>query len=319
MEQARISVIIINYKTPGLTLQAIRSLYKELDLHQDCIVVVDNCSGDDSVNQIKAGIHQDNWPGEIRLIESDRNGGFSYGNNLGIAQIKARGYLLLNSDAMVLPGAVINMWKALQHSPELGIIGPKVVDENLSPQVSCFVNHTLANEFLQLAKTGILTRILGFFGVKEVALEPVSQQQQVDWVSFVCVLIRAEAYQDIGTMDDGYFMYKEDNDYCRRAWKKGWKVLYYPDASVIHLNQGWSAKQLSRKPDFYYQSRARYFYKYYGMSGYILANLLWLSGRVIYWLREQIEHKTPVTPEKAWLDIWTFKFGTRPVWPDDKA
>ncbi len=314
---ARIAAVIINYKTPALCLEAVRSLYSELDSAQDQIVVVDNCSDDGSIDALRLAIATKPWSGRIEILESEYNGGFSYGNNFAMSKVNAKAYLLLNSDATVKPGAVLAMWEALQADAKRALVGPLVLGDDEASQVSCFVDRSPWNEFLATAKTGLFTKLFGCFGVQEVALPPGSPEREVDWLSFVCVLVRGTAYQDVGPMDEGYFMYKEDNDYCRRARAKGWQVYYLPKAGVIHLNKGWSAKQWARQPAFFYESRTRYFRKYYGFSGFIWANGLWTLGRLIHLSREIVQHKPPSVAAYAWRDIWTLRSGTKPIKLDE--
>jgi len=311
---ARIVAVIINYKTPALCLESVRSLFSELDSEQDQIIVVDNCSNDGSVDQLRQAISLEPWPqSRIKVVESEYNGGFSYGNNFAMKQVVATAYLLLNSDATVVPGAIQAQWEALQADSKRAIVGPLVLGDDGGAQVSCFIDRSPWNEFLATAKTGLLTKMFGWFGVREVALPPGQPECEVDWLSFVSVLIRGAAYQDIGLMDDGYFMYKEDNDYCRRARAKGWKVYYLPKAEVIHLNKGWSAKERARQPTFFYESRTRYFRKYYGFTGYILANMLWTLGRLIHLFREIVQQKPSSVAAYAWRDIWTLSPGTKAI------
>lgn len=310
----RIVAIIINYKTPILCLEAVRSLFSELDSELDQIMVIDNCSNDGSIEQIKQAILSEPWPqNRIKVMSTDYNGGFSYGNNFAMTQVKASAYLLLNSDATVMPGAIQKQWDALQSDSKRAIVGPLVLGDDGGNQVSCFIDRTPWNELLATAKTGLLTKVLGWFGIREVALPPGEPEREVDWLSFVSVLIRGTAYQDIGAMDDGYFMYKEDNDYCRRAREKGWKVYYLPNAEVIHLNKGWSAKEQARQPAFFYESRTRYFRKYYGFTGFLLANVLWTLGRLIHLIRELIQQKPASGAAYAWRDIWTLRPGTKTI------
>jgi len=310
----RIAAVIINYKTPALCLAAVRSLYSELDPTQDQIVVVDNCSNDGSVVELRKAVLSEPWPVErIEILASDYNGGFSYGNNYAMSKVNAEAYFLLNSDAMVKPGAVQAMWAALKVDSKRAIVGPLVLGDDGASQVSCFIDRSPWNEFLATAKTGLLTKIFGWFGVREVALPPGGSEREVDWLSFVSVLIRGSAYQDIGPMDEGYFMYKEDNDYCRRARAKGWKVYYLPKAGVIHLNKGWSAKERARQPGFFYESRTRYFKKHYGFTGFILANVLWVLGRLIHLFREVVQQKPSSVAAYAWRDIWTLRSGSKPI------
>ncbi|MEF3075497.1 glycosyltransferase family 2 protein [Methylobacter sp. Wu1] len=303
--QLRLVVIIINYKTPQLVCYALTSLAGQIDKSCDRAVVVDNKSQDNSVAEILNFVESKQWTSWVNVIPSEVNGGFSAGNNLGIQSAKAKYYLLLNSDAFVRDNAINELLNAAEANPGAGIIGPKLEWSDGQPQTSCFYNLTPWNEFLKAASTGILSKTLKYFDIHEVAMPICSSPATPEWISFACVLIQAKVIDDIGLMDDGYFMYREDNDYCRRARNAGWKILYWPLARVVHLNQGYSnSKKIVRLPAYYYMSRSRYFLKYYGRSGLFAANVLWILGRGISLLREFIERKQPVVHPNTWKDIW---------------
>lgn len=316
VKPVRIAAVIINYKTPDLTLAAVRSLYEQMDAQRDAIFVVDNFSNDSSLETLREAFVQKTWPGRIELLASERNGGFSYGNNFAMCRVEAEAYLLLNSDAELDAGALGIMWSALQSEAGIGLVGPLMHGQDGGLQHSCFVDRSPWNEFLSTAKAGALTRLLDKFDVREVASQaPGGVARDVDWLSFVCVLIRGDTFRDVGPMDDGYFMYREDNDYSRRARQKGWRVHYLPKASAMHLNKGWSGKELARQPAFYYESRTRYFRKFYGWLGFFAANLLWMLGRLIHLPREWFGRSASV-PKGGWRDIWTLRIGAKPITSD---
>jgi GT2 family glycosyltransferase len=124
-------------------------------------------------------------------------------------------------------------------------------------------------------------------------------------------MIRGEALRAIGPLDDGFFMYFEDMDYCRRAWEKGWRVRYEPAAHVVHLRGGSSPVKQAfaerrRVPRYYFAARTRYFAKHHGgVLGVLLANSAWLAGRAISLAREVVGNKKPHTAERHARDIWT--------------
>lgn len=313
MARTRIKAVVINYKTPEFSILAARSILHQLDPERDFITLVDNNSCDGSTEIIAQAIKDNSWPTRVKLFRSPVNGGFSYGNNFPLSDLDAEFYLLVNSDAQLDDGAIDVMLEQARTFPDIGLIGPMAVGENGEHQVSCFNDRTIANEFVRAANTGFLTRFFGLFGVQEVALLPGGGARDVDWISFVAVMIRGEVIRDIGLMDDGYFMYLEDNDYCRRARNKGWRVRYVPHAQVVHANKGWSGRYLERQPRFYYESRTRYFVKYYGRLGWMLANLAWTAGRVVSLLREWSQGRPRCVPIGAWKDIWTWSYGSKPL------
>ena len=152
-----------------------------------------------------------------------------------------------------------------------------------------------------------MTRLFGRF---EVPLSAAERAARPDWISFACVLIRREVFADVGLLDEGYFMYFEDVDFCRRAQQKGWRLRCCPEARIVHLGSGSSLVESAnagrkRRPRYFYESRSRYFAKFYGRAGLLLANLLWTAGRAIGLAREVIGNKTPHTRQRQSIDIWS--------------
>jgi GT2 family glycosyltransferase len=306
----RLCIVIVNYRTPGLVLDALESLTGQLEAGLDQVVVVDNASGDDSADRIEHAIAARGFANFCRVIRSPRNGGFSAGNNIGIRAADASYYLLLNSDTIVRERAVPLLLAEMEAHPEVGIAGPRLEWPDGTPQISCFRDHTPLSELLAAAKTGPISALLHAF---EVPLPVADEVIEAHWVSFACVLIRREVVEKIGLLDEGYFMYFEDSDYCRAARAVGFRIGYFPGAHVVHLRGGTSdvKKRLAarrRPPRYLYASRARYFRKGYGVVGLLTANALWQLGRAISLGRELIGHKAPHTCEKEWLDNWTDAF-----------
>jgi len=305
----QLAVILLNYRRADLVVQCLESLAPEVAPHGDwCVIVVDNDSRDGSAARIGAAIRERSWGGWARLVESPVNGGFSAGNNLGIAAVEAEHYLLLNSDTVVRPGALTSMLESLNAEPGVGLLGPRLEGLDGAAQESCFRFHTPCSELIAAAATGPVSRLLRRY---QVALPVSEAAHDAPWISFACVLIRGRALAEIGLLDDGYFMYFEDMDYCRRAWQTGWRVRYEPRARVVHLRGGSSpVKQAfaerKRVPRYYFAARTRYFAKHYGgVAGVLLANLAWLGGRAISFAREQVGTKRPHTAERHARDLWT--------------
>jgi N-acetylglucosaminyl-diphospho-decaprenol L-rhamnosyltransferase len=301
---ARIAAVVLNYRTPGLVLDCVDSLLPQLH-PDDRVLVVDNASGDDSAERIARGLAERGSPA-VGLLESDRNDGFSAGLNLGLRALEARAYLLLNSDTVLRPGALDALWEALRSDPRVGIASPRLEWPDATAQQSCFRFHTPLSELIAGSATGPIRSVLDRWDVPlpvaEAPLEP-------DWTSFAAVLVRSELLRDVGLLDEGFFMYYEDVDYCRRARRSGWRILHDPRARVVHLRgQSSPVKALTaagkRRPRYYYASRARYYRKHFGWQGYLAANLLWTFGRGIAWLRAAVGRKVPHTVERELLDVW---------------
>lgn len=314
--KCRVAAVVLNYKTPDLTLQAAESVARDVDPSQDLVLIVDNKSPDDSVPQIQRGLERLALP-HVRLVQSPENGGFAAGNNVGIRAAAADAYLLLNSDTIVRPQAVEHLYSTLMSSPSIGIVSPRLQFEDDVPQVSCFRDHTLLSEVIHGAQTGPVTRILNRWDVP-LGVQAVSRE--VPWTSFACVMIRKEVFQTVGLLDEGFFMYYEDADFCRVTREGGFTVFHNPEARVVHLRGKSSpvkeAGRLGkRRPGYYYAARGRYFRRAYGTWGAAAANALWTLGRLIALPRETIGNKARHTVEQEFYDRWIDTFDNGPRKP----
>jgi GT2 family glycosyltransferase len=322
----RIAIILLNYRTAQLTLDCLASLEPEVSEHREThVFVLDSASGDDSAVVMESEAASRQWKEWVSIVRLPQNGGFSAGNNAGIAAAQDRnqfdGFLLINSDTIVRRGALSVLSEVLQREPSVGLVGPRLEWPGGQLQVSCFRNISPASEFVAAAKTGPVSRL---FPGREVAIpnpptphavdssktvRPSSGHGEIEWISFACVLIRKEVFASIGGMDEGFFMYFEDVDYCRRARNAGWHIAYAPDARVVHLRGGrtpddFEIEERKRRPAYYYQSRARYLAKYYGRTGPWRANVCWLLGRGVSLVREVLGNKSPHTARGEAADIW---------------
>lgn len=303
-----LAIVIVNYRTPQLVIDCFNSLLTDIQELNACVIVVDNLSADGSADMIEQWIHAQSLSDYFKIYRSSVNGGFSSGNNLGVKAIAASHYLLLNSDTIVKKDALKILLRTAKEETRAGLISPRLEWPDAKPQESCFRYHSPVSELLSSAKTGLITKAFKKFVVPQ----PVSDTPSFyDWASFACVLVRAEVFEEIGLMDEGYFMYFEDVEFCQRAAKAGWRVLHQPAAHVVHLRGGTSplksqARLRKRLPRYFYESRTRYFYQAYGRSGLLAANLLWTSGWLISSLRRLLSSAyTPDISERQWRDIWT--------------
>lgn len=301
-----LAIIIVNYRTPAMTIDCLTSLLSFIGDIKVSIVVVDNYSNDDSVKVISewCEVHDEN--SIVKIISSKQNQGFSAGNNLGIKSVQANYYLLLNSDTIVKKNAIEKLIEAAIINSDAGLITPRLETLEGEPQVSCFEFISPIGEFVSAADTGPISKLLSQFIVPKTITDEISRPS---WSSFACVLIKKEVFDDIGLLDDGFFMYFEDTEYCYRAKKNGWKTINIPSSKVVHLGGKSSsfndnAYFKKRLPQYYYEARARYFYKLYGMTGLFLANILWWMGRTVSKFRQILGNSDKATVEKQWLDIW---------------
>jgi GT2 family glycosyltransferase len=302
-----LAVVVINYKSAGLIRDCVAALAPDLEAFDARIAIVDNFSNDGSAEEIDRWLSgPEPWKRRVRLIRSKTNSGFSGGNNQGIAALDAPFYLLINSDAIVRPGAVARLLEKADEEKDAGIVAPRLEDPDGTAQISCFRFHSPLSEFLSAAQTGPLDGLFRF----AVVPTPVSgKTTDCQWVSFACVLLRREAVEAAGPMDEGYFMYFEDADYCARVRRAGFRVLYDPAARVVHLRGGSAPvkalmKAKKRPPAYYYAARTRYFRKWWGPMGPAAANLMWLLGRGVARLRAFAGKPAPLICENQGTDHW---------------
>lgn len=300
-----ILVSIINYRTPAMTIDCVRSVLDDigdLDVH---VVVVDNRSDDGSADEIFAWIATLGPDAPVTLLRSETNAGYAGGHNQGVAFRPAEAAMILNSDALLRPGALSTLLDALRADPGLGMVAPRLEDPDGTPQISRFRFATPASELIRGAQLGPVTRLLRRY---ETSLSVDADDAAMEWVSGCCILKRAELIADIGPMDEGYFMYFEDADYCLRARRAGWRIAYVSQARVVHLRGGSApVKSLNaaRKPlpAYYYASRTRFLTKAWGRAGLLAGNVLWLLGRCLNFARYLIGDR-PRRIAREPRDLW---------------
>ena len=304
-------VVIVNYRTPSLTIDSLRSLVSEVQaLPGTRVVVTDNNSGDGSVEKIGAAIETEGWGEWASLMPLELNGGFAYGNNAAIRpalhSTNPPPYiLLLNPDTIVRPRALQVLVDFMNKHPDVGIAGSRLEDPDETPQRSAFRFHTAFSELDFGLRLGIVSKLLS----KWVVAPPVSDETyQTDWVAGASMIIRREVFEAAGLMDEDYFMYSEGMDFCLQAKKAGWSCWYVPESRVVHLVGQSSGvtdtkRPPKRLPQYLFDSRRRYFIKNYGWLYAALADHAWASGFALWRLRRVIQRKPDNDPPKVFGDF----------------
>lgn len=305
-EELLLSVVIINFRTPDFIIECLLSLLPELEQMAARVVVVDNHSGDDSPALIKAWLADHDKGSRVLFIESDTNAGFSAGNNLGVKAQDAAYYLLLNSDTIVRAGAIQILLDTIARYPEAGLVTPRLEWPDGAGQQSCFRYPGPFSEFMAAAQTGVIDRMLKRY-IVPMPVQP--RLAHPEWSSFACVLVRRDLFQQAGLLDDGYFMYFEDTEFCYRARKAGWDIIHNPEARIVHLHGGSSPlerdkSQKKRLPRYYYESRARLLFQIHGSLGLLAANLMWSLGRLVSKSRQLLGRSDKAAVEGQWINIW---------------
>lgn len=320
----KLLVVIVNYCTPALALACLRSLEKIVHPGLDVsAVVIDNCSGDDSADILQYGLAQMDLPVPASFMQSARNGGFAYGNNEVLRQCffpfadnnsaseaSTDVVWLLNPDTYLKQGGILPLLEFMRANPQVGIVGSRVEDEDGTVRRSGFRKPSIFSEADSALAIGPVSRLLKRF---HVAPEPSAVPVQVDWVSGASLFIRAEVIQRVGLMDENYFMYFEEADYCLAAKSKGFEVWFWPDFSVVHLvgqasGVTGASRMLKRRPKYWFDSRAYFFRKNFGCAYLHCANLAWLLfypvGRIWQWLRR----KPCQDPPYLWWDFLRYYY-----------
>jgi N-acetylglucosaminyl-diphospho-decaprenol L-rhamnosyltransferase len=250
-----LSVIVVNWNTIGLLTQCLQSVYDTVSNLDFEIIVVDNASTDGSQAAIR-----EQFP-LIRLIENQKNEGFARANNQAMAVSQGRYMLLFNSDAIATPGAIRSLVSLAEAEPRAGIIGAQLLNLNGSFQASHTTFPTIWQEFLVLTGLG---RLLKGHRYPSCGPEEDKGPQIVDYVEGACLLVRRQAFEEVGGLDEGYFMYAEETDWCYTMKQAGWQVWYQPAAKITHLGGGSSKHRRPQREADLYRSRVRFFRKYYG-------------------------------------------------------
>jgi len=296
-----LAIVVLNYKTPDLVIDCLKSIEGQINEQAHRVVVVDNCSADDSADKIEAAVEAHSWSDWVSVVRSPVNAGFAAGNNVGIKSIDADLYLLLNSDTIVREGAINTLLSTMSEHADVDMLGPQLEWPDGKSQISTFRYRTPISEMMYAAKLGLLGRI---FPNHVVARELGEFEVGLDWVSFACIAIRKRVFESVGLLDERYFMYFEDMAMCRKATRAGFIIAYQPEAHVVHLRGGSSPVkeqtiQRKRRPAYYYAARSHYLRSSYGFIGFVLGNILWTVG----WILAFIRGKSSAVAREH-FDIW---------------
>jgi GT2 family glycosyltransferase len=251
-----LSITICSWNTLADTRACLQSLREAHDEAQFEVIVVDNASGDGSAEMIER-----EFP-EITLLRQSTNLGFTGGHNLALERAQGRHKALLNSDTVVHPGAINALVAFMDANPRAGIVGPKLLNPDGSLQMSCrrFPNPVAA----AFRNTWLGKLFPNNKYVREYLMADFQHDQprEVDWVSGAALFIRSDTMNEIGKLDDEFFMYCEDVDLCKRAWDAGWKVMYCPQAVISHAIGKSSDQVPNRMIARFHLSMLRYYRKH---------------------------------------------------------
>lgn len=253
-----ITVIIVNWNTRQYTLDCIRSLYAYQGDYTLEIIVVDNASKDDSVSALKA-----EYP-DVIIVENKDNLGFAGANNQGMDIATGRYVCLVNSDVLFLEDTMKPLLEYMDNHPEVGMIGPKLLWADQTLQGSCRKFPSLWNTFCPAAGlTSIFPHTSFFSGEHMVGYFKHDRIEEVDALVGAFMMVRHTAIKQVGQMDDLYFMYCEEVDWCKRFKVAGWSIRFLPDTKAIHYGGASSASEPVRFFREYCLSNLRYWEKHH--------------------------------------------------------
>ncbi len=265
----RLSVLIVTYQSEEFIAKCIESIAKHLSGIQHEVFVLDNASSDRTVIAARSSSNH------VKVISNPRNQGFSHALNLGLREARGEYILWLNPDSELLDSGLGEIMNYLDRNPRVGIAGPKIQNPDGSIQYSCrsFPNHLTAffNRYSLFTKLFPQNRLSKKYLHTDWDRSIV---HDVDWVSGACLLMRRVLLEDVGYMDERFFMYSEDVDYCLRARNLGWDIQYHPGAVILHHIGGSSRKLKSRMIIERHKSMWQYYLKHFPRKYFIDAATL---------------------------------------------
>lgn len=270
----QLSIIIVSWNVRELLRACLAAIEPGRDTLALEVIVVDGGSADGSPEMVREAFP---W---VHLVARPDNVGFPKGNNIGLEMASGRYILLLNPDTVVLGQALQTMVAYLEANPAVGALGGQLLNPDGSVQSSRRRFPTLLTAFFESTWLQPLAprRLLEGYYLLD---RPDNAISQVDWVVGACLLVRAEIVEQIGGLDEGYFMYSEELDWCKRIKAAGWQIVYLPTAQIIHHYGKSSEQAVTSRHINFQRAKLRYFWKYHGRPAanllrfFLLLNYLW--------------------------------------------
>lgn len=305
----RLLTVLLNWRTPQMTLQAAEAALTALDGIDGALVIVDNASGDGSEQVMADAVRARGWdrgPQAVRVLQSGRNGGFGAGNNFGIRAGLPDGSLpdyvyILNSDAFPAPDAIRALLTHLETHPDVGFAGSFIHGPDGVPHRTAFRFPSVAGEFEAQLRFGPVSRLLR----RHIVAQPIPQETtRVDWLAGASLMMRRKVLDRIGLFDETFFLYFEETDLCRRAALAGWPTDYVVESRVTHIGSvSTGMKTWQRIPGFWLDSRWHYFVKNHGHAYAVAATLAAVAGGVLWRARLLIQRKDRGDPPRYLRDM----------------
>jgi hypothetical protein len=309
MTKPDLSIIIVSWNVRELLQNCLCSVLAETNLALQ-VIVVDSASTDGSPEMIAEQFPQ------VQLVLCQENVGFPGGNNLGLERANGRYVLLLNPDTIVHDDALSKMVSFLEQNPQVGVVGPQLLNEDGSVQSSRRRFPTLRTAFFESTwlQPYAPQAVLDDYFVRDVGD---GEPAVVEWVMGACLMTRQEVVIQVGGLDEAYFMYSEELDYCRRIHEAGWQVVYYPQARVTHLSGKSSEQAVTQRHINFNRAKLRYFRKYHGRLAasvlriFLLASYGWQL--TLEAIKGAVGHKRPLRWQRVKAYWMVLRSGLRPA------
>ena len=317
----RVAVVVVNYNTLGLVTDCLAALDRErAGGEQFTAVVVDNASPDGSGMQLPGAVFRGGWGEWARVLALPDNRGFAAGNNTALRLLFTDPdppdyVLLLNPDTVPRPGAVRRLRDFLDGNPRAGLAGSRLEDPDGTPHRAAFRFPGVASEFERGLRLGLVSKLLE---PCVVAPPPADRPHRADWLSGASLMVRRQVFEQVGLMDEGFFLYFEETDLCRRARRAGWECWHVPASRVVHL-VGQSTGVTDRKkpprrvPAYWLAARRRYFRKHLSPLAATLADVAWAAGFAVWRVRRRVQRKPDRDPPHALADFVRVNFLAPPA------
>ncbi len=280
MSLNKLDIIIVNYKSEDCLFLCLKSVYDSIDGMNFGVLIYDN-SPDDKMGKISKAFPQ------VKIIRNDANIGFAAAVNKGLKKSNAPYVMLLNPDTVVEKGTLNTLCSYLDNEPRVGVVGPKILNSDGSIQGSARSFPTPMTGLF--GRTSFFSRIFpnNKFTRKNILVgnDNLKNPLRVDWVSGACMVVRRSAFNKVGLLDEQFFMYWEDADWCRRMSQNGWLVKYLPNAMVLHLVGKSSRKHPIRSNLEFHKSAYRLFEKYSKWPQKFLTPLVFLALTIHFYLK----------------------------------
>ncbi len=250
-----VSIIIVNWNTKALLLQCLESLSTRSGQYTIEIIVVDNASSDGSVEAVKNSFPQ------VTVIRNEANFGFAKATNIGLQSSSGRYACLVNSDVVIRDDCIDRLCEYMDQHPSIGISGPRLLNSDLSMQPSCKYFPSLWNNLCVTLGLYKLFPQSAFFSSEHMWFFAHNEIKYVDVLVGAFLMVRRKAIDQVGLLDERFFIYGEETDWCRRFWNAGWKIVFNPQGEAIHFGAGSSSADPGRFSRELYRSKRIYWKK----------------------------------------------------------